>query len=267
MEKALEKIVDKALIQINQTIENAVDKAIEKSMAKYPKHVPGPASSHLIEKRRANQNGPRKVSELDDEEIIEMARRYVEASSKGYESSEDDDDEIIRLLSRHTSALSNPWPGYTCKIDVLGNKEFDLAVDKDMKLVLLPTREKTTPAGHLEKSRQWECIREKKWLRLRNVATGKYLGVIECCSEIYHLHALSLLDHPKEQTRFSLEQRSENSAWLEFPLLSSVRALTAEFDVETLRSGNCIEDHIHMRYENYRPEHAVQIHPSRKLSR
>jgi hypothetical protein len=235
-------------------------------MARYSKHSSGSASYHLIEKQNADQNESGEESEQESMEVDEMTGNITEADYDDDQSSEDDDDKMAELTSQYpTSTLSSLWPDFICRIDVFGNKDFDLAVNKDMQPVLVSTREENTLPGHLENLRQWECIRAKKWLRFRNVATRKYLGVDDRESKKVGLFRLCLFDWPKYQTRFSLERRSTNSAWLEFPFMGELCSLIAKLDLEKLRSDNFIGGDIHVGHDYHRPEQAIQIRPSEKL--
>lgn len=256
-------LVDQALEKI---IGNAVDRVVEKSIAGYSTHSPGSVPSDLTEEQDADQNeSGEDESEQESMDVDEMAGSMTEADYDDNESSEDDDDEIADLFSQYRSTLSNLWPGFIFRIDVFGNKEFDLAVNKDMQLVLVSTREGTTLPDHLENSQQWECIYRKKWPRFRNVATGKYLGIDERQTKISGLLVLRLFDHPKFRTRFSLQLRSTDSAWLEFPFIGELCSLMARLDLEKLRSDHFVGGHIHVAHNYYRPEQAIQLRPSEKL--
>lgn len=257
-------LVDQALEKI---IGNAVDRVVDKSIAGYSTHSPGSVSSDLTEEQDADEiESGEDDSEQESMDVDEMAGSMTEDDYDDNESSEDDDDEMADLFSQYRSTLSNPWPGFISRIDVFGNNEFDLAVNKDMQLVLVSTREGTTLPDHLENSRQWECIHAKKWLRLRNVATRKYLGVDQRESkEVYH-SLLRLFDHPKWQTKFSLERRSTDCAWLESPF-GELCSLMVKPELEEVRSDNFVGGLIHVahNYNPRRPEQAMQLRPSEKL--
>ncbi|GAM37055.1 hypothetical protein TCE0_022f06638 [Talaromyces pinophilus] len=156
----MEILLDQALEKI---IGNAVDRAVEKSIAGYSTHYPGSVSSDLTEEQDAAQNeSGEDESEQESMDVDEMAGSMAEADYDDNESSEDDDDEMADLFTQYRSTLSNPWPGFISRIDVFGNKEFDLAVNKDMQLVLVSTREGTILPDHLENSRQWEMHPRKE---------------------------------------------------------------------------------------------------------
>lgn len=132
--------------------------------------------------------------------------------------------------------------------------------------MLVLTREGTTLPDHLENSRQLECIHAKKWLRLRNVATRNYLGVDQRESKEGYHSLLRLFDHPKWQTRFSLEGRSTDSVWLESPF-GELCSLMVKPEFEEVRSNNFVGGLIHVahNYNPRRPEQAMQLRPSEKL--
>lgn len=230
VEAAVQNVVQKAVEKAVETaVGNAVEKAVENSMGKYLDRSHEPVSSQPPEPHDASQDVSQTdvVSEIpetqqDSMEVDLATGNIVGATNYNDNDSKREEAALNEFLSWNLDYTRlHPGP----HIETLVWLDFMLSVDEDMHLKLLTAPCAIGYLGSAEKEGlcRWECYHGNGWLRFRNVASRKHLGVDSSHSNGAKRFLLTLFDDiEKKETRFYLQLATPNKVCLQFPIGSQV---------------------------------------------
>lgn len=180
------------------------------------------------------------------------------------DDSKQEDAALEDILARNVDfTRQHPWPHYTSRIDVLHRPTFVLATSKS---VLLEIRSLSYTVYHkrLRDSYKWECIEEDGWLRFRDTAKRRYLGIIRLSGkDSKEQYLLCLSNTMVEKTRFCLRLMSDDSALLLVPLGGELRSMKAILDVEKLPLDESLDEQVVVETSNATDKSADLIHVRR----
>lgn len=237
VEKALEKIVNKTFVRINDIVDKVVEKAVDKAVNQISDHVTNLVQSSLSDTSVQQKAATNAATEMRDENSGEESRQDVMeiegsttiAPAPLNEQDDGYDDAYLVEDDENYHAARHPCPGEIYVIHLDDYEGFVLAVDEKSDLELQCGYDASPDADRELRNRcQWRCKESKGWLCFQNVGTRKYLGIDE--GRFMNHEPVLCVDFNRigKATKFCLRRTPHGSYMLQVPYgaqLLSVKAI------------------------------------------